>query len=247
MGEWFERSFGTDYMVVYKHRNWEQANREIRQLCHWMGLPAGTELLDVGCGMGRHALALEELGYKVSGMDLSEPLLAEARRHDEEQRVRWFQGDMRKLPFADGSFDATVNLFTSFGYFEEEDENMQVLRELRRVIRPGGRFVIDFLNATHVARTLVPLSERMDEETGWTIREERRIEAGAVCKTITIQAGTPEERHYEERVMLFGREWFEQALAQAGLRLERVAGQYDGSPYDAEQSMRLIMCGTVAQ
>ncbi|EFM09243.1 Methyltransferase type 11 [Paenibacillus curdlanolyticus YK9] len=247
MGEWFERSFGTDYMVVYKHRNWEQANREIKQLCDWMELPTGTELLDVGCGMGRHALALEELGYTVSGMDLSAPLLEEARRHDEQQRVRWFQGDMRKLPFEDGAFDATVNLFTSFGYFEEEDENKQVLRELRRVLRPGGRFVIDFLNANYVARTLVPLSERLDDETGWTIREERRIESGAVCKTITIQAGTPEERRYEERVMLFHLEWFEQALAESGLRLERTAGQYDGSPYDAAQSMRLIMCGTVAE
>ncbi|WP_127572600.1 class I SAM-dependent methyltransferase [Paenibacillus xylaniclasticus] len=246
MGEWFERSFGSDYMVVYKHRNWEQANREVKQLCEWAKLPAGTELLDVGCGMGRHALALDELGYQVSGVDLSLPLLEKARAHDIHHRVNWKQGDMRSLPYEDGSFGATVNLFTSFGYFSEAD-NVGVLKELRRVLRPGGTFVIDYLNAPYVERTLVPLSERVDEETGWTIREERRIEDGAVCKTITITEPTDEVRQYEERVMLYGLDWFERALAEAGLKLERTAGAYDGSPYQAEQSLRLIMCGSAAQ
>jgi len=246
MGEWFERSFGSDYMVVYKHRNWEQANREVKQLCEWAKLPAGTKLLDVGCGMGRHALALDELGYRVSGIDLSLPLLEQARKHDANGRVDWKQGDMRSLPYADGSFGATVNLFTSFGYFDEKD-NARVLRELRRVLRPGGAFVIDFLNAPYVERTLVPLSERIDEETGWSIREERRIEAGAVCKTIIVAEPSGEERRYEERVMLYGLEWFERALAEAGLRLERTAGAYDGSPYREDQSLRLIMLGSVAE
>lgn len=243
MGEWFERSFGSDYMVVYKHRNWEQANREIRQLCDWLQLTPGRELLDIGCGMGRHALALDELGYQVSAVDLSEPLLEQARRHDADHRVRWQQGDMRKLPYGNGSFDATVNLFTSYGYFNETD-NKQVLQELRRVLRPGGTFVIDFLNASYVERTLVPLSERTDQETGWFIREERRIEAGAVCKTITIEEPTGERRQYEERVALYKRDWFERALAEAGLHLERVAGAYDGSAFDEEHSIRLIMAGS---
>ncbi|MNG32964.1 hypothetical protein D3C84_1190990 [compost metagenome] len=85
----------------------------------------------------------------------------------------------------------------------------------------------------------------MDEETGWTIREERRIESGAVCKSIMITEPSGEERRYEERVMLYGLEWFEQAFAAAGLRLERTAGAYDGSPYQIDQSLRLIMSGSV--
>ncbi|WP_313996183.1 methyltransferase domain-containing protein [uncultured Paenibacillus sp.] len=194
MGEWFERSFGSDYMIVYKHRDWENAAREVRNMIGFLNLPAGAKVLDVGCGMGRHALALSALGFRVSGVDLSEELLREAARKDTERRVRWLRGDMRHLPFANGSFDATVNFFTSFGYFGSEEENASVLGELRRVLKPGGRFLIDFLNPAYVRRTLVPFSERTDGETGWTITESRRIENEAVVKDIRIRTMEGGER-----------------------------------------------------
>lgn len=242
MKDWYELSFGDDYMVVYRHRNWERAIEEVRQLIGWLELPIGSTLLDVGCGMGRHAVALDEMGYRVSGVDLSEALLDQARNHDVHERIQWLQGDMRKLPYGEGAFDATFNLFTSFGYFNDED-NRQVLRELRRVLRTGGTFVIDYLDADEVARTLVPLSKRLDEQTGWKITEQRRIESGEVFKTITIVTRSGEERHYEERVNLYGLAWFEQALAEAGLRITRIAGGYDGSDYIESESKRLIITG----
>lgn len=242
MKAWYERSFGDDYMVVYRHRNWERAIEEVRQLVGWLQLPQGAALLDVGCGMGRHAVALAEMGYQVSGIDLSQPLLEEAREHDVNKHVRWQQGDMRSLPHGDGSFDATVNLFTSFGYFDDKD-NKRVLLELRRVLRPGGYFVIDFLNADEVSRTLVPMSEHVDAQTGWLIRERRRIESGAVCKTITIVTQSGEERRYEECVKLYGLDWFEEALTAAGLRITRTAGSYDGANYISSESKRLIISG----
>ncbi|GMK38442.1 methyltransferase [Paenibacillus sp. CCS19] len=242
MKEWYERSFGDDYMVVYRHRNWERAIEEVRQLIGWLQLPQGSALLDVGCGMGRHAVALAEMGYQVSGIDLSQPLLEEAREHDVNEHVRWQQGDMRSLPYGDNVFDATVNLFTSFGYFSDQD-NKSVLLELRRVLRPGGYFVIDFLNADEVSRKLVPLSEHVDTQTGWLIREQRRIESGEVCKKITIVTKSGEERHYEECVKLYGLDWFEEALAAAGLRITRTAGSYDGANYIRSESKRLIISG----
>lgn len=242
MKEWYERSFGDDYMVVYRHRNWERAIEEVRQMMRWLELPQGSSLLDVGCGMGRHAVALAEMGYQMSGVDLSEPLLQEAREHDGNGHVRWEHGDMRSLPYPDSCFDATLNLFTSFGYFNEQD-NRRVLHEQRRVLRSDGCFVIDFLNAEEVRRKLVPLSEHVDEQTGWMIREQRRIESDAVCKTITIVTRSGEERHYEECVKLYGLDWFEEALAEAGMRITRTAGSYDGASYIRSESKRLIISG----
>ncbi|PWV92058.1 methyltransferase family protein [Paenibacillus cellulosilyticus] len=240
MSDWYESSFGDDYMVVYRHRNWDQAIAEVRLLLEWLELPLGSRMLDVGCGMGRHAVALDEMGYR--GIDLSLPLLKEARSHDAHHYISWQQGDMRELPYPDNAFDATVNLFTSFGYFSDED-NKQVLRELRRVLRSGGVFVIDYLNASEVKRTLVPWSEREDEQTGWIIREHRTIELDVVCKTISIITPSGEERHYEERVKLYRLDWFEKALAEAGLRISRIAGQYDGTSYNESESKRLIISG----
>ncbi|CAM4360376.1 class I SAM-dependent methyltransferase [Paenibacillus tarimensis] len=245
MGEWFEHSFGEDYMVVYKHRDWDNAYREVCNMVGYLGLAQGAEVLDVGCGMGRHALALHDLGFRVTGMDLSEQLLAEARARDTEGSVRWERGDMRCLPFADGQFDGTVNFFTSFGYFEDEADNRTVIRELRRVLKPGGRFLIDFLNPVYVQANLVPHSERTDGDTGWIIREDRRIESGAVIKDIRIILPDGRERVYTERVRLYQLDWFNRELAAAGLQLERVYGNYDGTDYDSRESQRLIMTGGV--
>lgn len=245
MGEWFERSFGADYMVVYKHRDWDNAAREVRNMIGLLNLPAGAEVLDVGCGMGRHAVALSGMGYRVTGIDLSEALLEEARRRDDGGTVEWKRGDMRRLPVEDGRYAATVNFFTSFGYFDADDENASVLRELRRVLRPDGKFLIDFLNPSYVVRHLVPHSERVDEDTGWTISEHRRIEAGTVIKDIRITASGEPERNYQERVKLYPLAWFREQLAAAGLRLGDVYGDYDGSPYTDNVSKRMVMTGTV--
>lgn len=246
MKPWYEQSFGKDYMIVYRHRDWQAACRETQQMARWLHLPEGARVLDIGCGMGRHSIALAEAGYAVAGVDLSETLLDVARGHDVQGRVAWSHGDMRNLPFEDGSFDATVNLFTSFGYFMLEDDNASVLRHIRRVLREGGSFLIDFLNPEHVVRTLVPRSERVDEESGYHIVEERSVIDGWVQKSISVtDPGDPDKpRQYLERVRLYPLDWFKLNLAAQGLKLEKVYGAYDGSPYESGTSARMIMTGT---
>jgi ubiquinone/menaquinone biosynthesis C-methylase UbiE len=249
MGDWFTESFGEDYQIVYRHRNCENAEREIGAMMEWMDLQLGATVLDIGCGMGRHALALKSLGYDVTGLDLSEVLLSEAHRNDPEGTIAWVNGDMRKLPFEDRTFDATVNWFTSFGYFDDFQDNVRVLQEMKRVLKQDGKYLIDYLNPAFLERNLVPVSERVDELTGVYITETRMIKNDFVVKKIEVkhpvdQSGTAgANRFYEERVRLISLEQFKGMLEEAELVLEQVYGDYDRSVYAAASSKRLILLG----
>lgn len=261
MAEWYEHSFGEDYLLVYKHRDARGAKHEVHQMISWLNLPLGAKVLDLCCGMGRHSMALHEAGYEVTGIDLSEVLLREAQRNDPDNHITWLRSDMRDLPLA-GGYDAVLNLFTSFGYFEHDEEHIQVLQEIYRLLKPGGRFLIDFLNPEYTKTHLVPFSERVDE--GKKITEQRNIEDGYVKKHITISEIHSESRvastdalvhisawdygdysrKYLERIKLYSRDDFERLLTAAGLRLDIVYGSYDEEIYDPKTSPRMIMVGT---
>ncbi len=104
-----------------------------------LGLPAGSRILDVPCGQGRHAHLLAEAGYKAEGLDYSKPLLEMARRRGTGSGLHYTRGDMRKLPSRwNGRFDAVVNLFTSFGFFAYPADDARVVREFARVLKPGA-------------------------------------------------------------------------------------------------------------
>jgi ubiquinone/menaquinone biosynthesis C-methylase UbiE len=237
---WYQKSFGNDYLIVYKHRDLQGAYHEVKKMMDWLGLKQGAEVLDLCCGMGRHSMALAEFGYQVTGVDLSEVLLNEAVKLDLDRQVTWLRGDMREVPL-ERQFDAIVNLFTSFGYFDEDEQNEKVLHEMYRLLKEGGRFIIDFLNPVYVQTNLVPQSERTEEDL--RIREARAIEDGCVRKQIVIsQQGAP-DRHYLEQVKLYDRTAFEAMLQKAGLHIDNVYGGYDGQAYEAEASSRLIFVG----
>lgn len=249
MAEWYEQSFGEDYLLVYKHRDFQGAKREVHKMISWLGLPMGAKILDLCCGMGRHAMALEEAGYEVTGVDLSEVLLQEARRNDSGQRVTWMHADMRNLPLT-GGFDAVVNLFTSFGYFDQDAEHIKVLKEVRRMLKPGGQFIIDFLNPEYTKAHLVPESERTYD--GQLIKERRVIEEGYVKKRIEIIDQTrtadfkAQPRHYLERIKLYTREDFTAMMEEAGLELKEIYGSYDEDFFDPLVSPRMIMVGDIS-
>jgi SAM-dependent methyltransferase len=157
---WWETFFDEDYLATYPaaRRGDEESQREAEGVARLTGLEPGAHVLDAPVGYARIALPLVRLGYRVTGIDLSQVQLDEARRRAQGvEGLELVRGDVRELPFEDGRFDAALNLFTSIGYFGEEGD-LQMLRELRRVLRPGGTLVITVMHrdravSIHVPRT----------------------------------------------------------------------------------------------
>ena len=236
-GEWFERWFGQRYLELYPHRNDEEARRGVHTLVELASLERGARVLDLACGAGRHLRPLDEAGYAAVGLDLSWPLLVEARGR--QPNARLVRGDMRWLPFRSGAFDAVASFFTSFGYFATPAEDLLVAAEIRRLLRPGGVFVLDFMNADRVADRLVPCDVQM--VGGATITQRRTIENGVVIKQITVEREGDREE-FEERVRLYGRDALERLLTDSGLRTDRALGDYAGEEFGSD-SPRLILYG----
>lgn len=241
INEWYKKSFGQDYLIVYRHRDFAGAMEEVKAMVDWLQLDPGASILDLCCGTGRHALALANFGYRVTGLDLSAVLLNEAKKNDPQGIVTWVHGDMRHIPEFE-PFDAVVNLFTSFGYFEQDAENEQVLKGMADVLKSDGKFIVDFLNPEYVKRHLVPYSERVVDT--FLIVEERSIENDYVQKKITIRERSGAERHYMERVKLYGKSFFAQAMSKYGLEIDALYGDYAKQPYEEATSPRLIIVGT---
>jgi ubiquinone/menaquinone biosynthesis C-methylase UbiE len=177
------------------------------------------------------------------GLDLSVNLLESAMKSVLScwPDVPMVRGDMLALPFSDRCFDYVVNFFTSFGYFETEEENARVLSEAGRVLRPGGRFWLDYLNPAFVKKTLVPESAR--EVEGITVRESRTLsnDGTRLRKTIELtRAG--ETRSYLESVRLYDREELETMLCSAGLKVVEAFGDYEPIEISSE-SPRMILVG----
>jgi SAM-dependent methyltransferase len=230
---WYEDWFGEDYLQLYPHRNEVDAARLIDLAGSRVSLD-GTEILDLACGPGRHAAQLASRGARVTGIDLSAVLLDTARLVSGLNVVR---GDMRILPYVDNSFDGVVNLFTSFGYFEDDDEHLAVLKEVSRVLRPAGTFVLDFLNAKSTVQNMVPRETTdMGRETVDVTRE---VTGGGrfVEKTISRKS---DGRVFKERVRLFSPEELISLVEAAGMKVTSVVGDYDGGEL-SDSSNRTIL------
>jgi SAM-dependent methyltransferase len=151
---WFEEVFDEDYLRTLPFLRPDQTMREVEFIASSLGCPAGGELLDVGCGYGRHAIELVQQGYNVTGLDLSLPLLIRAA--DEAQKrslsVNFVHADMREMSF-EQQFDGAYSMLTSFGYFDEET-NLRVAERIGRALKPGARFLLDVVNRDYVVGDL---------------------------------------------------------------------------------------------
>ncbi len=255
MGDaWYELAFGATYPVVYGHRDRAEAERVLALLAGFGDL--AEPVLDLGCGDGRHLALLAAGGRRALGLDLSAPLLARARTGDGGAELVLVRGDMRTLPLADGVCGSVLSLFTAFGYFGDAARNARPVAEAARVLRPGGRWYLDYFDADRVRAELDDGRERKRErEAGpLAVCEARRLDRrrNAVVKEVKLRPRPGHEAEaarlgcgpaglgYREEVALFGLDDLDGMAAAAGLRRVAAAGGYDGSPLGAGDRWVLV-------
>ncbi len=232
---WFESWFDSPYYhLLYSNRDDKEADAFIVRLLNVLNAEKGGKVLDLACGAGRHARVMARLGYQVTGLDLSVESIAKAKSLSSGETYE--VGDMRFFELGQ-RFDCVFNLFTSFGYFENSEDNSAVLQRVFEHLAEDGTFVLDYFNATCVIANMVPTEEKMIGNVHFSISKE--VRNGHICKGIEIVDGA-EQLHFEERVQLFHFEDFKKMLERAGFAIKQVFGSYKLDPMTAE-SPRLII------
>jgi len=205
-------------------------------------LKPGSRVLDLCCGHGRHTVELARRGYEVTGVDLSARALRRARREAREAGVdiRWQRCDMREISFQE-EFDAVINMFTSFGYLESEEEDRRVLERVQAALRPGGRFLLDFINRERIARVYQARDWRRAPD-GSVLLLERRwdLPTGRNLEEITLIGPDGSRRRYRLLLRMYAVTELAAMLASVGLTVRRMWGDFDGSELTLE-SVRVIV------
>jgi SAM-dependent methyltransferase len=237
--EWYEAAFDRMYPVIYRHRDIAEAETVMKAFAPYL---RGKEpVLDLACGSGRYLEALQRQRFNVMGLDLSHYLLkacVDKWGHGDEI----VQGDMRHLPFASGSIGSIINMFTSFGYFSRDTDNVLVFQEANRVLASGGVFLFDFINAGRIAAEHLGESER--EEGYYHIREKRRIEMHGkyLVKEITILNQRIDERtSITERLRLYTHDDLVAMFLNLGFTIREIFGDYQLNPFVAGVSDRVVV------
>jgi len=232
---WYQEWFGEEYLELYSHRDEQEARRQVAFFARQCGAIA-RPVLDLACGMGRHVQELQTLGYHAIGCDLSYVLLRTGIREYGPMPVA--RADMRTLPFCDAVFGGLVNFFTSFGYFETDEENLQVVREMARVLARDAPFLFDYLN---MHRELEKLVHRETCETpSGPVKIERWFDSSVRSFNKRITIG---ERRYLERVRGYDLDEISAMFNACNLKIRDAFGSFDGDPFTSD-SPRLILVGS---
>lgn len=240
---WFEKWFSSKfYLQIYRHRNDEDARHLINLFQRSIPINTKSKVLDIACGAGRHSLELARRGFDVTGFDLSGFLIGEAKKalkNSEEKnlKAKFIIKDMRYFNFKN-SFDAAVNFFTSFGYFDNDRENFQVIENVSGSLKTGGYFVFDFLNKNYLEKNLRPYSKNNYENV--TVVQKRKIENNIVRKEIFIKSKNNTLK-FTEVLKLYSVSEFKIIFDSYNLRIQNLFGDYFGNKFNKNNSKRLII------
>lgn len=235
--EWFSSWFDTPYYhILYKNRDYTEASLFIDNLSRFLNLNPKAVCWDLCCGKGRHSIYLNKKGYKVTGTDLSRHSIAEASQSANDT-LEFYQHDMRKL-FRTNYFDVVFNLFTSFGYFEKRQDDLNVFNAVQKALKPNGIFVFDYLNSEYIKKIIVAKDVKTID--GITFRISKKIEDNTVIKNIDFN-DQEKDFHYEERVKLFDKTYFEGLARECNLKVLHTFGNYQLQEFDLKTSPRLIL------
>jgi SAM-dependent methyltransferase len=243
--DWWRTWFGPSYLALYDATLAERTPVEIDRLEALLQLRPPRRILDLPCGQGRHAIELARRGYDVTGMDIS-PFLIEVARGRARAggvEVQWLTGDMRE-PIPDARFDLVLNLFTSFGYFDEDDDDQRVLAAAASMLTPGGRFVLEVINGERVMANF--------EERGWftvgksAVMEARRLDRPSQRMVVERTVSTPPETETSVHTLrLYTGPQLEAAMRKAGFRRVELRGDWGGESLQRERSIVIVAVGSL--
>ncbi len=236
---WYASWFDTPYYhILYKDRDHSKAREFMDNLTQYLNLEKGKKILDLACGKGRHSIYLNTLGYDVTGVDLSKNSIEYASQF-ENDTLRFSVHDMCR-PYSE-KFSAVFNLCTSFGYFDEEEDNLDTIKAIKSNLNELGVGVIDFMNVDFVIANLVP--EEQKEIGGISFEIKRYVEWGYIVKEIRF-TDKGEDFFFTERVKAITLEDFKNYFDKAGISLLDIFGNYQLQKFDKNTSPRLILLFT---
>src|SRR5690606_2710312 len=233
---WFSSWFDTPhYHILYKDRGYEEAQQFMKNLTAFLELEPGSRILDLACGKGRHSIFLNKLGYDVTGVDLSARSIEYAKKYENESLHFKVQCMCKPLP---EKFDAVFNLFTSFGYFERDEDNFRTIASIKEELSSNGYGVIDFMNVNKVIANLVPQEVKTVKDIEFHLT--RTHKNGHILKNIQFEdEGT--FYNFTERVKSLTLEDFEDYFSRAGINLLHTFGNYKLEAFNKASSDRLIL------
>ncbi|MBD3298093.1 MAG: methyltransferase domain-containing protein [candidate division Zixibacteria bacterium] len=243
MAEWWRDFFDENYLKVYRRRDTKTTDQEVAFARRILRLRKGQRALDVCCGYGRHAVRLACSGIQMTGIDQSAVLLHRAKRAARRQGVtiEWIEGDVRAMEF-EPVFDAAYNVFTSIGYFDAEEDNVQVVLRSAAALKPGGRFLLDTINRDRITRNpqsqrWAPIGRGVELENSRYDWERGRLDSKRV---LIMDDGSRRESVISLRLYTVAevRAMFE----RAGLQITNVFGSFTATKFDPD-SPRIIVVG----
>ncbi len=239
--EWFINWFDSEYYhLLYNNRNEEEAAQFIVKLASYLNLAPNAKVLDVACGKGRHSKTLAQLGFDVCGIDLSANSIAAAKKFETEL-LHFDVWDMRKT-YRENYFDAAANLFSSFGYLPTDEDNLTALKAMASNLKHNGKLVLDYLNAEAIIKELIPRAIVQRGEIQFHIK--KKIENGFIKKTIEFIDKNGAAHEYTEQLRIIKPETFAALFQAAGMRVEKVFGNYDLEDFTSRKSLRQIIVAT---
>lgn len=238
--EWYKDWFETEeYLNVYQHRNEAEAEALVNLIVENTMLPVTAKVLDMACGTGRHSILFAKKGFDVTAIDLSKNMLSVARQkaNAEKLNINFIHSDLRHFTYS-SKFNLILNLFTSFGYFETDEENLSVLKLAFYYLESNGYFILDFFNVHYLEQNLV--RESVYQIDNGEIIQRRKIEGNRIVKEIIIN-NNGHSKNFLESVRMYDSDQLRNMLTAIGFAIEKTFGDFQGSKFDKTLSKRIIL------